>query len=215
MDSIVKVLRVAVFTAITFLIVGVLNFPAYPLLWGFILLVLVNRTVEVVHPAGDFAASSVADAAEPRWLHFLAAVVIITNLVLPILDYRYRGEVFWTSPLPQMPWWSWIGLLLMLAGTIMKVNVLRTQRPPAPSSSPTSGGKKKSGQSEPAPSQLIEVPREQRQALLQGTLLFYSGIAVIFTSLWGLIGVFLVVLPVAYRRFLGGAERLSEHSFPS
>ena len=212
MDSIVKTLRVALFTTITFLIVGVLNFPAYPLLWGFILLVLVNRTVEVFNPAGDFTSSSVVDAAQPRWLHFLAAIVIITNLVLPVLDFRYRGEVFWTSPLPQMPWWSWIGLLLMLAGIILKINVLRTQRLPEPSS-PASGGKKKTSQGEPPLSQLIGMPREQRQALLQGILLFYGGIAVIFTSLWGLIGVFLVVLPVAYRRFLGVAEPLSEHTF--
>lgn len=212
MDILQKALRLGLLALLLVLLIGIPNLPYKPALWVFVALFIAARAAELFHPAAAALTEWHRSAAHPRWLAWLSGLTFITNVALPILDYRYRGEVFWASPLPVNTWWSWLGLLGLLAGVVLRwqtfANVPKPQKPvPA---KPASKRRRTSEVEE------IEIPRYDpdylshlHQQFIRAAGFSYLGTAVLFTSLWGLLGLAVIVLPtMLYRR------RAEEHAVP-
>jgi hypothetical protein len=208
-----KVLRLSLLALFLALLIGISTLPYKPVLWAFVALFVAARAAELFHPAAEALAEWHRSTAHPRWLAWLSGLTFITNVALPILDYRYRGEVFWASPLPVDTWWSWVGLLGLLAGAVLRwqtfTNVPKPQKP----ASARAASKRRRLPEEDA----TEISKYDSHYLLhlhhqfsRAASFSYLGTAVILTSVWGLLALAIVVLPtMLYRR------RAEEHAVPS
>src|SRR5262245_49616629 len=142
MDTLQKALRLSLLALFLTLLIGISNLQHKPVLWVFIALFVAARAAEIFHPAAEGLAEWHRSAAHPRWLAWLSGLTFITNIALPILDHRYRGEVFWASPLPIDTWWSWLGLLGLLAGAVLRWQTF-SNVPKPQKSAPSKGGSKR------------------------------------------------------------------------
>ncbi len=204
MDAVQKILRLGLLALFLALLIGISILPNKPVLWIFLALLIAGRAAELFHPAAEALAEWHRSAGHPRWLLWLSGLTFITNVALPILDYRYRGEVFWASPLPREAWWSWLGLLGLLAGAALRwQHFLNVPKPQQPAAAKSAAKRKRISEADEN-----EVPKYDANYLAQlhhhfsrAAGLSYLGTAVLFTSLWGLLALALIVLPtMLYRR---------------
>ncbi len=195
MDLLKKISRLAFFTLLLGLLLGINNLQSRPLLTAFLVTMIAIRALELWQPAPEGLIHWYRAEQHPRWIVWLSGASFLTNLVLPILDDRYRGEVFWTSPLAQASWWvGAIGLLLLLAGSVLRLRSITVTPPPKPAPV-ESKGKKKEKYLEKEPDFSPAPPFHLEPAFYHATALSYLGIAVCFTSLWGLLAISVVILP--------------------
>ncbi|MGH7493232.1 MAG: hypothetical protein ACREOO_12695 [bacterium] len=213
MDNLQKALRLILLALFLTLLIGISNLPHKPVLWVFIALFVAARAAEIFHPAAESLAEWHRSAAHPRWLAWLSGLTFITNVALPILDHRYRGEVFWASPLPVDPWWSWAGLLGLLAGAVLRWQTFsNVPKPQKPAPSKTASKRRRNSEEDET-----EIPKYDPQYLAQlhqhfsrAAALAYLGTAVLFTSMWGLLALAVIVLPTMLFR-----RQTEEHAVPS
>ncbi len=204
MDALQKILRLGLLVLFLGLLIGLSNLPHKPGFWLFIALYAAARAAELFHPAAEALAEWHRTENHPRWLNWLAGLMFLTNVALPILDYRYRGEVFWASPLPVDAWWSWMGLLGLLAGAAWRWQTFLNVPKPQKTAPIKAASKRKRAVEE----EQRETPRYAphylaglHQQLSRATAATHLGTAVLCTSLWGLLALGLVVLPIMlYRR---------------
>jgi len=198
MDRVIKTGRLLLYALFLSLIIGLVNLRGSALLWSFMVIVFGARLYEVFNPAAELFSHRHREHGPPRWVSWLVGLSFITNLILPILDFRYRGEVFWTSPLPAAPWWSWLGLMIFAAGAAMRIRALHAAAlqlkivPKIEAKSKTAKAEKE----KPVVVSHEEVVPIRRDFEI-GTVVSAVGVAVLFTSLWALIAVLLVVLPAS------------------
>ena len=233
MTALTKIARVAMLALFISLLIGTDNLQSTPLLGIFVLLMAVTRLAELFNPAAEALSQWHRAEDYPRWLTWLGGMAFLTNLVIPVLDHRYRlEEVFWTSSLPASPGWNWLGLVFLLAGAALKVRLLlqaRAQQPPATAAAlerkkdkfetkrEKGGGKRKPGAAKmetkaETPAKTVHLPASVRHSHLLATGFSYFGIAVLFTSLWALIALVVIFVPVAYHRFRWEERALAEQT---
>lgn len=204
MDFISKLISPLFYTLLLSLFVGLFStqtdFGGKPLLWGFVLLMLVRWAVESLHPAVEGFRARYGQSEHARWLLWIAGLSFLTNLVLPVADYRYRHEWAWTSPFARDPWWSWFGLLFLAAGVAMRIWSIQKFVPPKLEPAPS--GKRKSKKETETPQEDSLKSDENRlfDFFDLGAVLSYFGIALICSSLWALIFWVILILPAALHR---------------
>lgn len=197
MEMIKKIFRLALFAVLLSLLLGVANLQTQPLLSAFLAVIVALRAKELMHAAPEGLIHWYRSEQHPRWVVWTSGMSFLTNLVLPILDHRYRGEVFWSSPLPQAPWWVFLfGLLVLIAGSAWRFKTITVVQPSKPAYPASEGKRKKKDkwfeaetESSPAPSYRLQ------PAFYYATALSYFGIALCFTSVWSVFAIFLVILP--------------------
>lgn len=197
MELLKKISRLVFFTVLLSLLLGIANLQTQPLLIAFLAVIVAIRARELMHEAPEGLIHWYRSEQHPRWVVWTSGMSFLTNLVLPILDHRYRGEVFWSSPLPQASWWvALLGLLLLIGGSVLRLRtIVVTQAPQPAAATPESKRKRKANWAEteteprPAPSFRLE------PAFYYATALSYFGIAVCFTSIWSALAIFIVILP--------------------
>ncbi len=197
MNLLKKIPRLALFAVLLILLLGVTNLQQQPLLVAFLLVMIAVRTLELLQPAPEGLIHWYRAEQHPRWIVWLSGTSFLTNLVLPILDQRYRGEVFWSSPLPQASWWvGAIGLVLFIVGSVLRLRSIVVVPPQKPEPALVESKRKKKDkasepEAEPAPAPAYHL----EPAFYHATALSYLGIAVCCTSLWGLLAILVVILP--------------------
>lgn len=214
MNSFLKFLRLGLLALFLMLLIGIPHLRQQPLLWTFIALYVAGRAAELFHPAAEALANWHRSGAYPRWLNWLSGLIFITNVALPILDHRYRAEggVFWNSPLPIATWWSWLGALGVLAGVALRWQTFsHVPKPQKPAAAKAASKRKR------APEEEAEIPQYHagylsrlQQQFNRAAGLAYFGIAILFTSLWGLLAVVIVFLPILLHR-----HEVKEHAATS
>ncbi|MDZ7290526.1 MAG: isoprenylcysteine carboxylmethyltransferase family protein [candidate division KSB1 bacterium] len=88
-----------------------------PLLWGFLAATFLTRLAEAFSPAANTLRSYRKEEDQARWTTGAIGLSFFTNVIAPMLEYRYK---LWPE-LPATQWWNWVGLLVMLAGSAMRV----------------------------------------------------------------------------------------------
>lgn len=204
MDFISKLISPLFYTLLLSLFVGLFStqtdFGGKPLLWGFVLLMLARWSVESLHPSVESFRARYGQSEHARWLVWIAGLSFLTNLVLPIADYRYRHEWAWTSPFARDPWWSWFGLLFLAAGVGLRIWAIQKYVPhksePAPSA-------KRKTKKESDTAQEIALKNEENRFFNffdLGAVIAYLGIALICSSLWALLFWAILILPATLYR---------------
>lgn len=197
MDLLKKISRLVLFAMLLSLLLGVANLQTQPMLIAFLATIVAIRAKELLHAAPEGLIHWYRSEQHPRWVVWTSGMSFLTNLVLPILDHRYRGEVFWSSPLPQAPWWVFLfGLLVLIGGSALRFRAITVKPAPKPALSISESRKKKKEkwfeeetESAPAPAFRLE------PAFYHATALSYLGIAICFSSVWSVFAIFLVILP--------------------
>ncbi len=196
MELLKKISRLVFFALLIGLLLGLANLNQ-PVLLAFFLVMLAIRGLELRHAAPEGLIHWYRAEQHPRWIVWLSGASFFTNVVLPILDHRYRGEVFWSSPFPQAAWWlAGIGLVLIIAGSLWRLKTIVVKEAPKPVTKVLDSKRKTKGrvvEEEPEPSPAPGFHLEP--AFYHATALSYFGIAACFTSLLGALAIFAVILP--------------------
>ncbi|MDZ7268983.1 MAG: hypothetical protein ONB48_14720 [candidate division KSB1 bacterium] len=200
MSAVGKLIQPLLNTLLLILFVGLLSeqtqFGGNLMLWGFILVMAVRWLAESLLPHAEVFKNRHHQSEHSRWLLWAVGLSFLTNLVLPIADYRYRGEWSWTSPFARDPWWSWIGLLILAAGVAVRIQALWQYAPPK--TEPAKRKQKKA--SEPARVGLEPAESKLFHLFDLGAAIAYLGIALLFSSLWALLFWAVLILPTAVYR---------------
>ena len=202
MEVIVKAARVVLYTLFTVLILGIANIVENRILWLFIVIIFTSRAYEVFNPVTTALYQWYKSYEQSMWFSSLTGLVFLTNFVLPILDFRYRTEVYWASPFPRdLSLWSWGGLLLLVGVLVIRIRTVEnlTKMGLSFQSSVSKKNTAKKGIIHQEALADIFSPQLSR-SFHSANILFYFGIALFFTSLWALVALFVVVLPVTLIR---------------
>jgi len=187
MSVVIATVRAAFLTGILLLLIGVDNVRPAPLFITFLAAFLVLRIVEIASPHEKVLQASVHGEDESRITTWIISASFITNIVVPILQYRY------TSPQPALGWMSWLGLLAFIAGSALRMWSFRV-----------ADGSFKAQ---------IAVAEKQRLATTGpyawvrhpaylGVIIAYAGIAGIFSSSIGIAALLALVMPALIIRLL-------------
>jgi protein-S-isoprenylcysteine O-methyltransferase Ste14 len=196
MTVIVAAGRAAFLTGILLLLIGVINVSQSILFITFLAVFLILRTIESASPHEKVLQASVHGEDESRITTWIVSVSFITNIVVPILQYRY------TSPPPAIGWVNWLGLFAFIAGSALRLWSFHV-----------AGGAFKAQ---------IEVGEKQRLATTGpyawvrhpsylGVIIAYAGIAGTFSSTLGLIALLVLVMPALIIRLLKEEKILAAH----
>jgi len=197
MSLVFHALRAGLFIGIILLLIGVTNVGQTPLFMAFLAALVMARFLELSGPGKALLATRLADEDKSRITTWIIGATFITNMVVPILHYRY------SKPLPEVGWWNWLGLLIMIAGSALRLWSIQV-----------------AGESFKAQ---IAVSAKHRLATsgpyawvrhpaYLGTIIFYLGVTAIFWSSWGLAALLIVVVPTFVVR-LFKEERILEAHF--
>ncbi len=203
MDFVGKLIQPLLYTFLLILFIGLLSeqtqFSGNLMLWGFALAMAARWLAESLLPGAEVFRNRHHQSEHARWLLWAVGLSFLTNLVLPIADYRYRGEWSWTSPFARDQWWSWIGLLILVAGVAVRIQALRQYVPPKPApAAPAKRRQKKESESQVVALELAETKRFHLFDL--GAAIAYLGIALLCSSLWALVFWVVLILPTAIYR---------------
>lgn len=203
MDFVGKLIQPILYTLLLMLFVGLLSeqthFSGNLMLWGFVIAMAARWLAESLLPGAQIFKNRHHQSEHARWLLWVVGLSFLTNLVLPIADYRYRGEWSWTSPFARDPWWSWIGLLILVAGVAVRIQALRQYVPPKPAPAAPAKRKQKK-ESEPAIVELSQAETKLFHLFDLGAAIAYLGIALLCSSLWALVFWVVLILPTAIYR---------------
>lgn len=196
MEFLKKIFRLVFFALLLSLLLGWTDLKTQPVLVVFLLAAVAIRALELFHAAPEGLIHWYRAEQHPRWIVWLSGASFLTNMALPILDHRYRGEVFWASPFAQTSWWlAGVGIIMLLVGSFWRMKTIVVKEQPKSVTNALDSKRKTKGriveeEVEPAP------PRFQLEpAFYHATALSYFGIAVCFTSLIGALAILFVILP--------------------
>jgi len=196
MTKVFAAVRAAFLTGILLLLIGVINVNQSLLFMTFLGAFLILHTVESASPHEKVLQATVHGEDESRLTTWIVSVSFITNIVVPILQYRY------TSPPQTIGWMSWLGLFAFIAGSALRLWSFRV-----------AGGAFKAQ---------IEVGEKQRLATTGpyafvrhpsylGVIIAYAGIAGIFSSSLGLAALLILIIPALVIRLLKEEKILAAH----
>jgi protein-S-isoprenylcysteine O-methyltransferase Ste14 len=201
-DNPINILRVPgamLYTVIFALLLGIKNLQAAPLLWGFLAAIFVFRLAEAFMPAASALKSYRKEEDQSRWTSWALGFSFFTNTIAPMLEYRYK---LWPQ-LPATDWWNWAGLLLLIAGSTLRLWAIQ-QAGAAFTAHVKVDSKHKLVTA--GPYALMRHPS------YLGTLTSYLGIAVLFDSLIGALALAILVIPAIFLR-LTKEEQLLANRF--
>jgi protein-S-isoprenylcysteine O-methyltransferase Ste14 len=179
MNLIRSLLRFVVFTLVFALLLDIENVKRTPLLWGYLFVIALTRFAEVFSPAANTLRNYRKDEDQSRWTTWVIGTSFFTNVIAPMLEYRYT---VW----PATQWWNWAGLLLLLAGSAMRIWTMQ-QAGEALVPHVKADAKLKLVTAGP-------YARVRHPAYL-GILASYLGIAILFNSLIGAIALAVMFIP--------------------
>lgn len=205
MTKVFATFRAVFVTGILLLLIGVVNVQQTPLLVAFLAAFLVLHALEFSARArGDVTYDEEGKPAkihsksedQSRFTTWIVSTSFITNIVIPILQYRY------TSPLAAVGWLNWLGLFVFVAGTMLRIWSIRVADDAF----------------------LTQVAVEKKHRLVTagpytwvrhpaylGLIIAYTGIAGIFSSAWGLALLLIVIIPTLVVRLLKEEKILAKH----
>lgn len=196
MTMVLQALRAALFTGIMSLIIGIANVRDTPLFMVVLAALFVLHFLEISSPGATSLKSGLKGEDHSRVTTWIIGASFLTNVVLPILDYRY------STPVPQVAWWNWLGLLALIAGSAMRVWSIRV-----------------AGDSFKV--QIVVTAKQRlvmsgpyawvRHPSYLGTVISYLGVATIFSSSWGLATLLIIVVPTLIVRLLKEEKLLAAH----
>jgi protein-S-isoprenylcysteine O-methyltransferase Ste14 len=195
--NILRVPGAILYTVIFALLLGIKNLETTPLLWGFLAAIFVFRLAEAFTPAVSALKSYRKEDDQSRWTTWVIGISFFTNTIAPMLEYRYQ---FWPD-LPATQWWNWVGLLLLVAGSTLRLWAIQ-QAGAAFIPQVKVDSKHKLVTAGPY--------AYMRHPSYLGTLGSYLGIAVLFGSLIGALALVLLVIPAMIVRLIKEERLLSQ-----
>jgi protein-S-isoprenylcysteine O-methyltransferase Ste14 len=190
--------HVVVFTGIFALFIGLSNIQHSPLLWGFLATIFFFRCAEVFSPAAHVLRQYRKEEDHSRWTTWVIGASFLTNLVAPILEYRYKHS----PEVPPVQWWNWLGLLLLIIGSALRLWAIH-----------------QAGESF-TPHLKVEVKQKivitgpyayMRHPSYLGTFFSYLGIAILFSSVLASIALVVFVVPALIWRIIKEEKLLASH----
>lgn len=184
-DNSINLLRVPgaiLYTVIFALMLGIKNLQATPLLWGFLAAIFVFRLAEAFTPAASALKNYRKEEDQSRWTSWAIGFSFFTSTIAPMLEYRYR---LWPD-LPATQWWNWAGLLLVIAGSTLRLWAIQQA---GVAFIPHVKVDSKHKLVTAGPYAYVRHPS------YLGTLLSYLGIAVLFDSVIGALALVFLVMP--------------------
>ncbi|MGH7600160.1 MAG: methyltransferase family protein [bacterium] len=194
--NILRVPGAVLYTVIFALLLGIKNVQATPLLWGFLAIIFVFRLAEAFTPAANALKSYRKEEDQSRWTTWVIGFSFFTNTIAPMLEYRYR---LWPD-LPATEWWNWVGLLLLIAGSTLRLWAIQQA---GAAFIPHVKVDSKHKLVTAGPYAYVRHPS------YLGTLLSYLGIAVLFSSVIGALALVLLVMPAMIFRITKEEQLLS------
>jgi len=196
MKFIASFLRFAIFTIIFALLLGIKNVQTAPLLWGFLLVIALARLAEVFSPAASSLRHYRKEEDQSRWTTWVIGASFFTNVIAPMLEYRYK---LWPD-LPATRWWNWAGLLLLLAGSALRIWAIQ-----------------QAGEAfvphvkvDPKLKLVTAGPYAQvRHPSYLGTFVSYLGSAILFNSIIGATALVVLIMPTIVLRIVKEEQLLS------
>jgi protein-S-isoprenylcysteine O-methyltransferase Ste14 len=189
MNPIVSFLRFAIYTIIFALLVGIKNLQNKPILWGFLVVIALARLYEVFSPAAKALKNYRKEEDQSRWTTWVIGISFFTNLIAPMLEYRYK---LWPD-LPPTQWWNWLGLLLLIAGSMLRIWAMQ----------------------QAGDAFVPHVKVDPKLKLVTGgpygyvrhpsyiaTFISYLGIAILFNSIIGSIALVVLIIPAIFLRVI-------------
>jgi protein-S-isoprenylcysteine O-methyltransferase Ste14 len=199
-DNSINLLRVpgaVLYTVIFALLLGIKNLETTPLLWGFLAAIFVFRLAEAFTPAASALKHYRKEEDKSRWTTWVIGFSFFTNTIAPMLEYRYR---LWPD-LPATQWWNWVGLLLLIAGSTLRLWAIQQA---GTAFIPHVKADSKHRLVTAGPYAYVRHPS------YLGTLLSYLGIAVLFGSVIGTLALVLLVIPALIFRLVKEEQLLSQ-----
>jgi protein-S-isoprenylcysteine O-methyltransferase Ste14 len=196
-SNLLRVPGAVLYTVIFALLLGIKNLQITPLLWGFLATIFVFRLAEAFTPAASELKSYRKEEDQSRWTTWVIGLSFFTNTIAPMLEYRYQ---LWPD-LPATQWWNWAGLLLLIAGSTLRLWAIQ-QAGAAFTPHVKVDSKHK----------LVTVGPYAyvRHPSYLGTLASYLGIAVLFGSVIGALALVLLVIPAIVFRLIKEEQLLSQ-----
>ena len=199
MNPILSFLRFAIYSIIFALLLGIKNLQNSLLLWGFLLVIALSRLFEVFSPAAQALKNYRKEEDQSRWTTWVIGISFFTNVIAPMLEYRYK---LWPE-LPPTRWWNWLGLLLLLAGSVLRIWAIQ----------------------QAGEAFVPHVKVDSRHKLVTGgpygyvrhpsyiaTFISYLGIAILFNSVIGAIALVVLIMPAIVLR-VAKEEKLLANRF--
>lgn len=195
--NILRLPGAVLYTVIFALLLGIKNLQTAPLLWGFLATIFVFRLAEAFTPAANALKNYRKEEDQSRWTTWAIGFSFFTNTIAPMLEYRYR---LWPD-LPATEWWNWVGLLLLIAGSTLRLWAIQQA---GAAFIPHVKVDSKHKLVTAGPYAYVRHPS------YLGTLLSYFGIAVLFGSIIGVLALALLVTPAMIFRIIKEEQLLSQ-----
>jgi protein-S-isoprenylcysteine O-methyltransferase Ste14 len=197
MNSILSFLRFTIYSIIFALLLGIKNLQSTPLLWGFLGVIAAMRLAEAFTPAATALRHYRREDDQSRWTTWVIGISFFTNVIAPMLEYRYK---LWPD-LPATQWWNWVGLLLLLAGSVARLWAIRQA---GEAFIPHVNVDSKLKLITAGPYALVRHPS------YLGTFVSYLGIAILFNSIIGAVALVALVIPAIVLRIAKEEELLAK-----
>jgi protein-S-isoprenylcysteine O-methyltransferase Ste14 len=197
MAAVASVFRAALYTVIIAVwCIGVNLVRDTTLFQVFLFAFFVLRVAEYFFSGRDSSKRSLKGEDHSRVTTWIIGASFITNVVVPILQYRY------TKPLPEVSEWSWAGLLLFIAGMALRVWSIRVA---GEAFKPQIAVTEKQQLATTGPYAWVRHPS------YLGLIIAYLGMAAIFSSSWALAALLILVVPAIIVRLLKEEQILAAH----
>ncbi len=195
--NIMRVPGAVLYTVIFALLLGIKNLQIVPLLWGFLAAIFVFRLTEAFTPAASALKGYRKEEDQSRWTTWAIGFSFFSNTIAPMLEYRYK---LWPD-LPATHWWNWVGLLLLIAGSTLRLWAIQQ-----------AGAAFIPHVKVDPKHKLVTVGPYAyvRHPSYLGTLGAYLGITVLFGSVIGALALVVLVIPTLIFRLLKEEQLLSQ-----
>jgi len=196
MAVVVASVRSVFVTGILLLLIGVTNVQHTPLFVTFLMVFWILRTVEHSSPHATDLQATIHGEDQSRLTTWIISTSFITNIVIPVLQYRY------TSPPPALGWINWLGLLAFIAGTALRIWSIRV------------AGESFKGQVVVAEKQRLITTGPYawvRHPAYLGLIIAYAGVAALFSSSLGFAALLVFVIPALIIRLMKEEKILAAH----
>jgi protein-S-isoprenylcysteine O-methyltransferase Ste14 len=184
------------FTTFIALLINVNTVRSSPLFLSLVVLILLIRLAETFTPAANGARHYRRDEDKSKITSWVLGISFFTNFIAPILEWRYQAG----AAAPATQWWNWLGLLIFVAGALVK---LRAMQQAGEAFIPHVKTDAKLKLVTGGPYALVRHP-----AYL-GLGLSYLGLAILFNSRIGLLALAVLVLPAIVWRITKEEELLA------
>jgi protein-S-isoprenylcysteine O-methyltransferase Ste14 len=190
------IVRAAFTTGILLLLIGVINVQQTPFFMIFLAAFFVLRAAEISSPHAAVLQATIHGEDESRITTWILSTSIITNIVIPILQYRYASHE------SALGWMSWLGLFAFVLGSVLRIWSIRV------------AGESFKGQIVVTEKQRLVTSGPYawvRHPSYLGVIIAYAGVAGIFSSSAGLAALLILVTPALIVRLLKEEKLLAGH----